>query len=287
MILSPDALLIRLTDADLWTILVWRGLLFALGVTLVIFFIYGRKTIRQFYLIGKTGVQLGLLFGLSTISFVIAIQYTSIANALVIISASPVFAALLSWLFLKEKTPLRTWITITIIIIAMIMIMLDSYQSGGLLGGVSALITSILLAINFTIIRSKKDTNMVPAMAVSGIATSCIAAIVIAFSTTIPFYLESNSVPYLLAMGFVVTLAFSLIMLGPRYIPAAEVSMIMPLETVFGSYLAWFFINETPSTYVIVGGLIILLTLMFHAWYSQKKQNRTQSNDNIQNKIDY
>lgn len=265
MILSPDALLIRLVNADAWTILFWRGLLFAVGITLVIFFTYGRTTFLQFYKIGTLGILLGILFGLSTTSFILAIQHTSIANALIIVSTSPLFSALLSWFFLKEKTSLKTWVTMLVIIIAMLVIMFDSYHSGGFWGDMSALITSALLAINFTITRCKKEVNMVPAMAISGIVTTVIATAVIAFSTSTTFYIEPSSTQYMLAMGLVSTLAFSLIMLGPRYMPAAEVSMIMPLETVFGSYLAWIFLNEAPSTNVLVGGVIILLALMIHA----------------------
>ena len=264
-ILSPDALLIRLANSDTWTILFWRGLLFAFGITLVIFLTYRRTTIQQFKKIGKRGILLGFFFGLSTVFFVTGVQYTSIANALVIISTSPVFAALLSWAFLKEKTNLRTWITMFIIIGATSAIMFNSFQHGGFWGDISALITSILLAVNFTITRQAKDTNMIPAMAIAGLTTTAISAIIIAITTS-PLLLEVPAIPYLLLMGLVTTLAFSLITLGPRYMPAAEVGMIMPLETVFGAYLAWIFISEAPSTYVIIGGGIIMFTLMIHAW---------------------
>lgn len=268
-ILSPDALLIRLADSDTWTILFWRGLLFALGIMVIIFLTYRSTTIRQFANIGKRGILLGFLFGWSTVFFVMAIQYTSIANALVIISISPVFSALLSWAFLKEKTNLRTWITMFIIIAATATIMFDSFKHGGFWGDMSALATAVLLAINFTITRQAKKINMVPAMAIAGLTTSAIAAIMIALTAS-PLLLEAPAIPYLLWMGLVVTLAFSLITLGPRYMPAAEVGMIMPLETVFGAYLAWIFLSEAPSMYVIVGGGVIMFTLMVHAWFTVK-----------------
>ena len=268
-ILSPDALLIRLADSDTWTILFWRGLLFAFGIVLVIFLTYRSTSIQQFINIGKRGILLGLIFGLSTVSFVSAIQHTSIANALVIISTSPVFAALLSWAFLKEKTNLRTWIMMSIIITATSVIMFNSFQHGGFWGDMSALAASIFLAINFTITRQAKNTNMIPAMALAGVTAAAIAALVIAFTAT-PLHLEAPAIPYLLLMGLITTLAFSLITLGPRYMPAAEVGMIMPMETVFGAYLAWVFLNEAPSMPVIIGGSIIMLTLIVHAWLITK-----------------
>ena len=274
-ILSPDALLIRLADSNTWTILFWRGLLFALGITIVIFLTYRGTTIRQFIKIGKAGLILGILFGLSTTFFVTGVKYTSIANALVIISTSPVFAALLSWAFLKEKTNLRTWITMFIIIAATASIMLNSFHEGGFWGDMSALVTALILAINFTITRQYKSINMVPAMAIGGLVTAAVAAIVIAFSTSpaIPLFAESSAIPYLLGMGLISTLAFSLITLGPRYMPAAEVGMIMPLETVFGSYLAWIFISEIPSMYAVISGAVIIITLSIHAWLSLRIPN--------------
>ncbi len=264
-ILSPDALLIRLANSDTWTILFWRGLLFAFGITVVIFLSYRSTTIRQFANIGKRGLMLGFFFGLSTVFFVTGVQYTSVANALVIISTSPVFAALLSWVFLKEKTNLRTWITMFIIIVAIGAIMFNSFQHGGFWGDMSALMTSVLLAVNFTITRQAKHINMVPAMAIAGLTTTAISALMIAFTAS-PLYLATPAIPYLLLMGLVTTLAFSLITLGPRYMSAAEVGMIMPLETVFGAYLAWIFLSEAPSIHVLIGGGIIMLTLTVHAW---------------------
>ncbi len=273
-ILSPDALLIRLANSDTWTILFWRGLLFAFGITVVIFLTYRSTTIRQFTNIGKRGLVLGFFFGLSTVFFVTGVQYTSIANALVIISTSPVFAALLSWAFLKEKTNLRTWITMFIIIAATSAIMFNSFQHGGFWGDMSALMTSVLLAINFTITRQAKNINMVPAMAIAGLTTTAISALFIAFTAS-PLYLATPAIPYLLLMGLVTTLAFSLITLGPRYMPAAEVGMIMPLETVFGAYLAWIFLSEAPSMHVVIGGGVIMLTLTVHAWLTLRKSDRS------------
>jgi len=269
IILSPDALLVRLADSDTWTILFWRGLLFALGISIILFITYRSTVLRQFLKIGKVGILLGFSFGLSTTFFVTAIQYTDIANALVIISTSPVFAALLSWAFLKEKTPLKTWLAMFVIIAATAVIMLNSFNHGGFWGDMSALATSLLLAINFTITRQAKSINMVPAMALAGLTTSAIAAVIIGFSNS-PLLLETHAIPYMFAMGLVTALAFSLITLGPRYMPAAEVGIIMPLETVFGSYLAWIFLGEAPSSYVLIGGAIIIVTLSIHSWLSLK-----------------
>jgi len=267
IILSPDALLIRLLNTETWTVVFWRGLAFSIGTSILMLMIYRGSTFQQFKKIGRPGLLIGLIFGFSSIFFTMAIQNTSIANSLVIISTSPAFAALFSWIFLRERIHLRTWITMLIIFAAIAAILSNGIQSGGLVGDLSALGTSILIAVSFTFTRKHKETNMVPAMALSGLIAVAIAAAV-SITSNSSLKLETEVIPYLILAGFVVTLAFALITLGPRYISAPEVSLIMPLETVLGSYLGWIFLSEKPSPSTITGGIIVILALSMHAWLS-------------------
>jgi len=272
IILSPDAILMRLLNAETWTILFWRGVTFTIGIILLMLIMYRKDTIQQFIKVGKPGIFIGLIFGLSTLCFTVAIQNTSISNTLVIISTSPMFAALFSWVYLKEKIKGITWIAMLIIIAAIAAIMSNSLASGGLLGDISAFGTSIFMAISFTVTRRYKEVSMIPAMAISGVVASAIA-IPLIISTGSTFLLMPSAVPYLILAGFFVTIAFALITLGPRYMPAPEVGLIMPLETVLGSYLGWIFLKEEPSMLTIIGGLVVIATLGIHAWLSLKESN--------------
>ena len=71
---------------------------------------------------------------------------------------------------------------------------------------------------------------------------------------------------WLLLMGFaVVTPAVALISLGPRYISAPEVSLLMLLETVLGPLWVWLVISETPTPLAILGGSIVVTALIMHS----------------------
>jgi len=274
IILSPDALLIRLLKADTWTVIFWRGLVFSIGITLLMMLMYRGKTFLQFKKIGKPGLLIGFIFGVSSLCFTASVQNTSIGNTLVIISTSPIFAALFSWYYLSEKVNRRTLIAIVIVLLAIIVIMSNSFFSGGVyaggfLGDVSALGTAVLMAISFTLTRKYKEINMVPAMALSGLVAAVIAGLV-SVSMATSLRLEEEVVPYLILAGFILTGAFALITLGPRYISAPEVSLIMPLETVLGSYLGWIFLSEKPPVLTLVGGFIVILTLSVNARLSLK-----------------
>ena len=86
--------------------------------------------------------------------------------------------------------------------------------------------------------------------------------------------LSSDAMIYIVATGIILSISFSLIVIAPRYIPAAEVGMIMPLETVLGTLIAWIAINEIPSDSALIGGSIVIATLFYHAWYSTRLAKR-------------
>ena len=270
VILSPDSVLIRLVEeaspeVDSWTVLFWRGLLYAVGVSLLVFMKYGSKTIDEFKNIGKGGLVIGFFSGISTGTFVFAIVYTSIANALVIISTGPIMIAIVAWFLLKEKSSVITWTSMIIVFIGIYIVMSGSFGGKNLVGDFFALITAVMMGFTFTLTRKYKHINMVPVNAIGGLIAALIA-FVMANQISVP----AEVVGYIIAMGAILSISFSLITIAPRYMPAAEVGMIMPLETVLGSLIAWYFISEVPSTNAIIGGTIVIVTLFLHSWYSTR-----------------
>ena len=112
--ISFDGLLVRLAAVDGWTVAFWRGLLMATAM----------------YLFGKwqsdAGVKnapdrkvvwlAGSTLAISSLSLVLAFTLTKVANAVVILSSAPLFTAILSHIFMSEKCPLRTWLSILVCI---------------------------------------------------------------------------------------------------------------------------------------------------------------------------
>lgn len=266
LVLSPDSLLIRLADMDSWTLLVYRGLLMALGMALISRLFDPRPLRQQFKRIGRTGLWAALCFAISTIAFVNAILYTTVAHTLVIVATSPLFAVLFGRVFLGERLDVPTFIAILVVLAGMILVVGQSQQAGHWVGNVCALISAIAIAITFVLNRKNRDVNMVPAISISGVLS---ALVVLPFANFMP--LDLTSIMILLAMGLVVAVAFALITLGPRYIPAAEVSLLLPLETVGGIALVWIFLGEAPGGQTIIGAIIILAAITAHAYHVLKR----------------
>ena len=264
-ILSPDAVLIRLADADSWSILLWRGIFYALGILIILLITHRSKALNEVKKIGKDGVLIGILTGLGSVTFVFAVQLTSIASALVIISIMPMMTAIISWLILKEKSGIFTWFSMVLVFIGIYIVMNGEPKGSSLIGNLFALASVTFGATGFTLIRKNKSINMIPAMGVNAIVSALIAAI---FVETV--ILPLDSMLYIFAMGLMVSLSFSLLTSSGRYIPATEVGMFMPLGAVFGTLAGWLIINEQPSSGALIGGFIVLLTMFVHSWHSNK-----------------
>ena len=265
VILTPDAVLVRLADSDSWTVLFWRGIFFAAGIIVILLITYRSKAVNELINIGKGGVLIGLLTALGGTSFILAIHYTSIAKTLVIISISPIMVAIVSLIMLKEKPALYTWLSMIIVFIGIYIVMAGDKSGMNLMGNLFALTSVIVGGFSFTLLRKYKNVNMVPAMAVNGVA---IALIGFVFADSL--VLSSQSMLYILASGIVLAVSFSLITIAPQYIPAPEVAMFFPLGTVLGTLMAWIVVKEQPPSNALIGGSIVIVTLFCHAWYSTK-----------------
>ena len=269
LMLTPDPVLVRLADADTFTILFWRGIFFAIGVFVILFATYRKSTFKELKNIGRPGIWIGLLSGIGGVTFIAAIQYTSIAKVLVIISTAPMVVAIISWAIINERPKLFTWISMLIIVTGIYIVMKGDTGTLNVMGSALAVISIIAGGYSFALTRKYSNVNMVPAMIVNALVVSCVG---LAFSSS--FYLPFDSLIYVIAGGILLAIAFSLITLAPRFIPASEVAMFMPLGTIFGIISAWLVINEQPSSSSILGGSIVVITLFFHAWYSSKLQTK-------------
>lgn len=257
----PDSILIRLIQADILTITFWRALIPGVIISLGVMIFYRKPTISFL----KAPKMSGLIFIIShsfgTLFFVIAIELTSIASALFIISTSPIFAAIISRIFLNEKITYRMIFTIFGALLGIGVISLGSINSESIfaIGDIAALGAAMCLAISLTAARSASNFSMIPAVGVSSLLTSlCI------FYFIEPFNLLYSDWVFILILGMIfVPIATCLIATGPRYITSAEVSLLLLLEATLAPILAWFILSEFPGFETILGGVIVISVLVF------------------------
>jgi len=270
LIISPDGLLTRLIETDHWTMIFWRALLVSFGMWLMISLINPNRVWQQYRTVPGPGLLMVAAYSLGTISFVYAITHTSVANTLIILSSTPLFAALIGRVLLQEKIQLRTLLAISLVAIGILVIASGSASSGNaaLLGDLAAILGSFFLACGFSFVRRFPRISVFSAISCSGLLT---ALLVLPLAS--PIAITQADFGYLLLMGlYVVPIGTALMYLGPRYIPAAEVGLLLLLESILGPIWVWLVFAENPGIYTLAGGAIILSTLALNTVWALKFQ---------------
>jgi drug/metabolite transporter (DMT)-like permease len=264
LIISPDGLLTRLIHVDHWTLIFWRALFLSFGMCLIVNLTYPNKAWQKYKSMGRGGAMMVLIYSMGTISFIVAITHTSVANTLIILSATPLFAAVISWAFLREAIPGRTWVAILLVGIGIFVISSDGEsQTTSLLGDLAAICGSFFLASGFTVVRRFPAMSMFPVISTSGLLTA-----VVILPLAQPFSATQADMGYLMIMGvYMLPVGTALMFLGPRYIPAPEVGLMLLLESILGPIWVWLALGEQPGIRTFIGGAIILSTLAINtAW---------------------
>ena len=268
-ILSPDSLLIRLIDIDLWSLMFLRGLFMGVCLFVINLFINAPAPLQQFRELDRYGWSIIFIMTVSSFFFVSSVQTTSVAHTLIIVGSVPVVAAIMGIIFLREHVTRNTWITIFIVVIGLAFVVYDDQQSS-VEGDLYALVACLLWSGNFVLARLTTMKNMIAAMSVSGFLMALSALPLATFSA-----ISVEQLALSVLLGLLVGVAFSMITLAPRFIPSAEVAVFMPLESVFGSLLVWWFLDEYPGWISLTAGSVIIGAIMINSYFQiSKASNR-------------
>src|SRR6185312_13584472 len=105
---STAASFVRLLHFDSWTILFWRGLFGGGFIALFLVLTQGRRGMRDLVAMKANGWLVACLSTVGMVTFIPALQLTSVANAAIIVATQPFVAAAIAWIWLREAVQPRT-----------------------------------------------------------------------------------------------------------------------------------------------------------------------------------
>lgn len=260
LVLTPDALLIRLAEADSWVIVAWRGyLMFAVFLALLVWE-QGRASLSCIAAAGATGALGGLLYALSTIGFVTAINMTKAADVLVVLAAMPLFAALLGRIIFRERLYGATWLAALLVVAGLAVTVSGNIVKSSPAGMAIAVAGMLTLAATLTLIRHARGLSNLYVFGLGGLISALVGH---AFAPTLA--LPPDRLVYIVLMGVIIApLSMLLIARGLKDLPSAEVGLFMLLETVLGPLWVWFAVHETPTKTTFLGGAVVLAAVSLH-----------------------
>ena len=208
-------------------------------------------------------------YALTMILFVIANKLTASANAILLQYTSPVWAALLGWLFLKERPRAEHWGALAMVCAGMLLFFKNSLGGGALTGDMLALISGITFGANTVILRKAKDQNP---------ADILLGANLLAAAASVPFFLMFPPEPSwsnfagICVLGFVqIGAASALFAYGIQRVTVIQAVLFCMIEPVLNPVWVLLATGEKPSLAVIAGGGIILCAIIFSSLISARR----------------
>ncbi|MBT5416094.1 MAG: DMT family transporter [Rhodospirillaceae bacterium] len=257
-VMSMNGLLFRGVEAATdWQVIFWRSLWMA-GVFAVALTVRERGRLdRAFRRAGLVALVAGVILGIGNVSFSLAILNTTVANALLILSASPFLSAIFAWLLMREAIGRVTAVAMVVALAGVAIMVFEGLGAGRFFGNLMAVLTLVTHAGFIVTLRYARNVDMLPSVCIAG----CIAALGGAAASAPGFALALSANDFLMCalMGIgTMGLGFALFTMGARYLPAAQTSLLVMSEVILAPIWVWIFWNETPSSLTLIGGALVL-----------------------------
>lgn len=217
-------------------------------------------TARAFASMGRAELAVVVCSASSSGSFMVALNYTTVANVLFMQAVAPIAAAVIAWVGLREPVSRRTAIAMLVALVG-VGLMVGGPGGAHGLGLALSVVMTLSFALLVVITRHRRDISMAPAICLSQVLVFAVAA---PFAD--PGSIGTRNLLLVAALGIgQIGLGLVFLTLGARLIPAAEVALITLLEIVLGPLWVWLAVSERPSAATLLGGAIVIAAVALQA----------------------
>lgn len=196
-------------------------------------------------------------------SYVLATKLTTAANAIFLQSTAPIYVLIFEPLINKTHYEKINIITILICIGGMFLFFMGELSPGHLEGNLIALFSGIMFAAFFLGMRKNQPVYQVPSIFWGNII---VALICVPFLLSIQ-QINSSDLWMVSFLGvFQIAVAYAFFSFGLSRVLAVEASIISMFEPVFNPVWVYLGYGEIPSTYAIIGGIIIITVIIIRSF---------------------
>jgi len=228
--------------------------------------------LRAFASLGRAELAVAVCTAIASSAFIVALNYTSVANVLFMQAVSPIAAALIAWLALREPISGRTGVAM-LVALAGVGLMVGGPGGAHGIGLALSVLMTLAFAVSVVITRHRRDISMAPAICLSQVFVLLVFA---PFSD--PGQVNRSDLVLLALLGVTqIGLGLAFLTKAARLIPAAEVALITLLEVVLGPLWVWLALSERPSTATLVGGFVVIAAVVLQAAPASGYQPRRSS----------
>jgi drug/metabolite transporter (DMT)-like permease len=266
LVLTPDAMLMRLSGMEAVQMLGWRST--AMGLVLLLAWAVMSRNRRADLAatLSLGGLAIALCQAVNGALFTFGIVGSPVTPVLLGVATVPVLSALLAWLIAGERTGRATWLTIAAVLAGIAIAIFGKaggvgFDAASLRGALYGLGVAVCLSLSFVLIR---HYQAIPIPLAVGIGAIMAGAVGLGITGSDQSFNGIRLWPILLTGGVVLPLSFYCLSLASRHTAAANVSLLLLLETVLGPLWVWLGIGEAPTSLMLLGGAIVVGSLALY-----------------------
>lgn len=191
-----------------------------------------------------------------------SIKFTSVANATLLANFAPIFVALGSWLFLRQRVTLRFVLGMLLALAGTVFLVGESFHLSAqhLLGDALGLVTAVFYAGYLLSVKElRKEFSTATIMTWSGAVSSAVLLLVTLLSGE--GLLPSGAAGWLVLLGLALFSHVggqSLIAFALAKLPATFSSVALLVQPVAATIFAWLILNEALNPWQALGGALAL-----------------------------
>ena len=250
-----------LEEANEWQYLFVRGLSAAL-VSILIILGMGRNPYRSVVEAGSAQIVAGLVMGGLFTLYCVALSRVTAAFVLLIQSTSPFYAAIFARFFLKESLTRDTGIAMFVSLVGVLVMVGGGLEGGDTVGIIVSIVLSVALGGYTVLVRSSPARDPGVPTVVGGTASALVAGVVAGFGPGLE--MSGNDIFMGFIGGGILIGAFTPFWnYAHRFVPSADISLLLISEIVAAPLWVWIWVDETPRTETLVGGAICLSAVVW------------------------
>jgi drug/metabolite transporter (DMT)-like permease len=266
----------KLALADVWQIVFWRALFMAAFVGVLLLALRGRGTLASVRSIGVAGTISSVCLAAQIYFFILALSNTTAVNTFVLMSLSPLTAALVGLLFLHERIARHTWIAIACALGGVVIMFGEGMNGGRWLGNFFALCVPLAYACQILFVRKVQGEQGTRGQAPDLLPTVFVAGLMAMLPALFlgwPLEAAARDLSLLALMGCVqLGLGCWLMTLAVRHLRAAEMGLLALSETLLAPLWVWLGAGEAPGSAALAGGALIVGALAVNAWLTLRSE---------------
>ena len=274
LLISPDTLFMRWSEMSGFAMVAWRGLLMGVAMLLV-WALTSRTRARDLTLLCTgAGLALVVLQAANAMMFATGVAAGPAALILMGVATAPVWAAILSWLWLGERTRPVTWVAIVCVMGGIALAVSGEVSGHGTefsrLGSIWATIAGLgvggALAANFVLLRQHGEMPILLCIGLGALLVGITGWFLAGAD------IATGQIWAIAITGLIILpVSFFVLSLAARHTAAANVGLLMLLETVLGPLWVWLGVGEAPTPRMLAGGAIVVGTLALYILYTARR----------------